>query len=200
VGQVEGKEAVVRAQTSVLPMTRREWRVLVDSGTLDGQRVELLEGSKWEMSPESSLHTLVIERLARQLVARLGDKRHHVSVGHPVALDELSEPEPDIAVVRGGFARFEQLLAAGDHPGGGDVELVIEVAASSRVKDLQVKPARYASAGIGEYWVVDLVDDVVVVHTLVDGRYRTARHARGASVRCEALAVDLSPWESEGSE
>ena len=81
--------------------------------------------------------------------------------------------------------------------------LVIEVAESSQQKDRHVKPDLYATAGVPEYWVVDLVERAVFVHRQnTDGRYHdVSRHALGARVSCRALAdlavqvEDLFPYQ-----
>ncbi|MGI8574203.1 MAG: hypothetical protein ACR2MA_02435 [Egibacteraceae bacterium] len=66
------------AETTVAPLTRAEWRVLVDAGVLDDQRVELLGGEKWHIAAEGPLHTLIIEALVEQLRAQLDRAAYHV--------------------------------------------------------------------------------------------------------------------------
>jgi hypothetical protein len=59
-----------------------------------------------------------------------------------------SEPEPDVAIVRGGPRTYLTR-----HPGPGDVGLVIEVANTSLQRDLDDKTRLYARAGLPAYWV-----------------------------------------------
>ena len=67
----------------------------------------------------------------------------------PLALGRASEPEPDIAVVRGSPRDFMDA-----HPTA--ALLVVEVADSSAAFDRTRKQALYAQHEIKEYWLVDL--------------------------------------------
>ena len=133
----------------------------------EDNRVELIEGEIIEMSPIGSPHAARVKRLTRLLVRRLGT-RAIVQVQDPVLLSQLSEPQPDLAVVK---ARAD--FYASGHPEPADVLLIVEVADSSRVFDRNVKAPLYARAGIAELWVVDVIDEVVDVYRKPGrGRYR----------------------------
>lgn len=150
---------------SVEALTRDEWHTIVDAGHLDDQPVELLGGRKVAMSPEGRRHLAVVLRLAQQLRDQLDPAILQVSEGHPFALSDISEPEPDIAVVRGDIL---EILDRGDLPGPADVTLVIEVSHSSVAKDLGPKAALYLEAGIARYLVVDLTSERFVLHHRAD--------------------------------
>jgi Uma2 family endonuclease len=75
----------------------------------------------------------------------------------PLALDEESAPEPDIAVVRGSRADYRHA-----HPAR--PALIIEVAETSLGYDRVAKGSLYARAGIDAYWIVNLIDRVVEVY------------------------------------
>lgn len=77
-------------------------------------------------------------------------------MGSPLAISDLSQPHPDFAVAA------PQVGHRAAHPT--TASLVIEVADSSRPTDLGLKAVLYAAAGIGDYWVVDLTRDELVVH------------------------------------
>jgi Uma2 family endonuclease len=79
-----------------------------------------------------------------------------VRVQLPLGLGPDSEPEPDVAVVRGDARDF---LA--DHPT--TAALVVEVADASLELDRRLKARIYARAGISDYWIVNLIDRVVEV-------------------------------------
>ena len=81
---------------------------------------------------------------------------------HPITLDN-SEPEPDIAVVRLPSSIYHQ-----HHPYAEDIYWLIEVSRRSLTKDLEIKTITYARNGIMEYWVVDLNNKQVIVHTQPD--------------------------------
>jgi Uma2 family endonuclease len=67
----------------------------------------------------------------------------------PLALDEESEPEPDLAVVPGSFRDYRSA-----HPSR--PALVVEVAESSLLLDREHKGSLYARAGLADYWIVNL--------------------------------------------
>jgi Uma2 family endonuclease len=113
-------------------------------------RVELIEGELVAMSPIGSYHQGTVNRLNHSLVRATGE-RAVVSVQGPVRLDDLTEPEPDFALLmpRPDFYRDA-------HPGPSDVLLLIEVADTSLNYDRAVKRALYARHGIAEIWIIDL--------------------------------------------
>ena len=119
-----------------------------------GARVQLLEGEILEMTPQSPDHALAV-RAAEEALRRVFTHGYDVRVRMPLGVDDDSEPEPDVAVVRGNFRDFRT------HPL--TAELVVEVADTSLEFDRSRKAARYASAGIPEYWVVNLVERRVEV-------------------------------------
>jgi Uma2 family endonuclease len=147
--------------TSIEALTRDEWHTLIDAGHLDDQKVELLDGRKVAMSPEGRMHVAAIVRLARQLRDQLDPDEFQVSEGHPIALSDISEPEPDLAVIHGDIVG---ILDRGDLPRPADVALVIEVSHSSIAQDLSAKAELYRTAGISRYLVVDLTTQRFVMH------------------------------------
>jgi Uma2 family endonuclease len=135
---------------------RSEYERLVDLGVFHGKPVELIGGQLVVAEPQGSYHANAISVADDALRAILPDG-WVVRSQMPVALDEESEPEPDIAVVRGSRAD----LWAG-HPAR--PSLAIEVAESSLDFDRGEKSSLYARAGIADYWIVNLVDRVVEVY------------------------------------
>ncbi len=75
----------------------------------------------------------------------------------PITLTD-SEPEPDIAIVR-----LPESLYDDRHPGPEDILWIVEVARSSLKQDLETEPEIYATAGIREYWILDLSSKRVLV-------------------------------------
>lgn len=81
-------------------------------------------------------------------------------------------PEPDLAVVAGRPEDYDDR-----HPDR--AVLIVEVAATSLPQDRLTKQALHAAAGIGEYWIVNLLDSVVEVFRRPSGRgYATHRILR----------------------
>jgi Uma2 family endonuclease len=132
-----------------------EYHRMARAGILgEDERVELIDGRIVEMNPIGPGHLWSVNRLNRIFARQDGVL---VSVQNPIRLDQSSEPEPDLAVIRAD--------AAQDHtPGPADVLLVIEVADSSLGYDRQVKASLYARAGIPELWIADLGGERVESH------------------------------------
>lgn len=129
-------------------------------------RVELIEGELVSMSPIGSHHAGAVNALTRLLILAAGE-RAVISVQNPVRLDEQTEPEPDVAVLR---PREDDYRGA--TPAPGDVLLVVEVADTSLDYDRAVKRPLYARHGVPEVWVVDLAArEVEVCRGPVGGQY-----------------------------
>ena len=136
--------------------TRVEYEQLVEKGVfMPGDRVELIDGLLVVAEPQSSVHYTAI-RLIERALARAFGEGWDVRTQAPIALDDTSEPEPDVAVVRGDLRDY---VAA--HPA--DPVLVVEVSLTSMRLDRRHKSSLYARAGRPEYWIVNLVDRVLEV-------------------------------------
>ena len=161
-----------------------EYHRMAEAGILsEDDRVELIEGEIVKMSPIGSRHAACVGRLNR-LLQRLVGLDAIVRVQDPIRLDVYSEPEPDVALVNP-----REDFYSGEHPGPGDVLLLIEVADTSVERDLEVKLPLYARAGISETWLVKLPADTVEIHSRPDGgEYReTVRVKRGETVTSRTI-------------
>jgi len=136
----------------------REWHELVDTGVLEGKPVELLEGAIIEMSPEGIEHSYTNQSVSDYLTDLLKGKAS-IRDAHPITLDN-SEPEPDIAIVR-----LPETIYRHHHPYPQDIYWLIEVSNRTLRKDLEQKVITYARNGIPEYWVIDLKNKKLIVHT-----------------------------------
>ncbi len=139
--------------------TVREFHQMADAAIFgDDDRLELLRGDIIQMTPIGSRHAACVSRLNRFLGQSIGDQ-FIVRVQDPVRLNDYSEPQPDLAVVkaRDDFYRDR-------HPGPAEVLLVIEVADTSAEIDRTDKALLYAQSGIPELWVVDLTATTVHVY------------------------------------
>ena len=121
-----------------------------EAGVLGKRRTELIEGEIIKMPPASPEHSGHVSSLNRKLVRRLPE-HYDVRCQLGVRMSDITEPEPDIAVVK---ARADEYTKA--HPTPPDTLLLIEVSKSSLAYDLDRKAGLYAKAGIREYWVLDL--------------------------------------------
>ena len=143
-----------------VPMMKRwkrvEYERLVDKGVFEpGDRIELIDGLLLVSEPQSSPHYTAI-RLVERALSRVFAEGWDIRTQAPIALDDTSEPEPDVAVVRGDVRDF-----ATSHPAA--PVLVVEVSLSSLAFDREHKASLYARGGRPEYWIVNLIDRVLEV-------------------------------------
>jgi Uma2 family endonuclease len=151
------------------PLRRVEYERMVDQGFFGDERVELVDGVIVEMSPQGTRHAGTIQRLTTKLVPLLLGKAE-VRVQAPLAVSDVSLPEPDLAAVAPGDADSAHPTTA---------FLVIEVSESSLNKDRLVKANLYAAAAVPEYWIVDITAAIIEVHSdPVSGRYSRVTPAR----------------------
>jgi Uma2 family endonuclease len=136
--------------------SRVEYDKLIETGILGpGDKIELLGGQLCVSEPQNSPHARAIS-LGLEAIRQALAPGWHVRVQMPIALDDESEPEPDLAVVAGGPRDYA------DHPPR--PALVVEVADSSLALDREHKGSLYARARLPEYWIVNLVDRVLEVY------------------------------------
>lgn len=140
--------------------TADDYHRMGEAGVLppDG-RFELIRGEVVEMSPIGSAHAGIVRRLARLLQQQVGTEAI-VDIQNPVRLDEWSEPQPDLALLRPRADDYFQRL-----PGGSDCLLVIEVADTTLAYDRDTKLPLYGAAGVAEAWLIDLQGCSVECHT-----------------------------------
>lgn len=132
--------------------TVEEYHRMAEAGIFGAdERVELLEGKIIWMIAKGTAHRSAVGRTDYLLKNRLGN-RAWVSIQDPIKLNEQSEPEPDIAVVK-----VDPLDYADHHPTPPEVYLIIEVASSSLKLDCETKAKAYSAAGIKDYWVLDVI-------------------------------------------
>jgi Uma2 family endonuclease len=154
----------------------RRWRFTVDDYYRMGEvgilphdaRVELVNGDVIEMPPIGSHHNGSVIGLDECFRDRLG-RRVSISVQGPLILRQYGTPQPDVLILR---RRNDHYRSA--NPTADDVLLLIEVSDSTLPHDRDTKGPMYAAAGIQEYWIVNLVDSLLVVYRQpVDGVYRS---------------------------
>jgi Uma2 family endonuclease len=136
----------------------QEYYRMAETGVLKPEsRVELLEGEILDMSPIGPFHGGVVNYLSR-VFNRLGRGRWLVAVQNPVHLDDHSEPQPDLMLLKPEADDYKAR-----HPGPEDVYLVIEVADTTLDYDREKKLPAYGRAGIAETWLVNLAEETIEV-------------------------------------
>jgi Uma2 family endonuclease len=160
-------------------LRRVEYDWMVGQGFFETEKVELLDGVIVEMSPQGTRHAATVQRLNPLFVLALRG-RAAVRVQSPFVASDISEPEPDIAIVPPGDYDAS-------HPS--QAFLLVEVAESSINRDRRVKTRVYAAAGVPEYWLVDVASGTIEIRTQpTAGGYSQVRIARsGESIRLQAF-------------
>jgi len=150
-------------------LTATEFDSMVDRGAfhdLEPKKVELIHGELRVMNPAGPIHDDHIEYLTdwsyRTTTADFCGKRIQCGI-----MCDDHRPEPEVAWLRPG--RY-----GARRPSAADVLLLIEVADSSLSSDLVEKAEVYATAGITEYWIVDIANHRIhVMNNPSNGLYQT---------------------------
>ncbi|MBC6477910.1 MAG: Uma2 family endonuclease [Hormoscilla sp. GM7CHS1pb] len=133
-------------------------KMMADGVLTESDRVELIRGEIIQMSPMGPRHTACVKRLNELFMSRLAG-RITIGVQDPVELDDNSEPQPDISLLR----RRADFYATG-HPQSEDIFLLVEVADSTVNYDREVKVPLYAEDNIREVWLVNINDGCLEVY------------------------------------
>lgn len=137
--------------------TRVEYERLTELAFFQpGERLELIDGVLVVREPQDTPHATGVRLVVRALQAVFA-AGWIVDSQLPVALDDYSEPEPDVAVVAGDPRDYREA-----HPSR--PVLIVEVAASRLAFDRRDKSSLYARAGLADYWIVNLVDRALEVY------------------------------------
>jgi len=171
-----------------LPIARfsvDQYHRMVESGAFtEDDRLELIEGWVVQQMAKGPGHEYAVGQGEELLRAHV-PAGWHVRNQAPITLTR-SEPEPDLTIVRGDRATYRRR-----HPAASEVALVVEVSDTSLDTD-RIKGKTYGAAGIAEYWIVNLVDRCVEVHTLPDPASESG-YARRRTFRAdEVLALHLA--------
>jgi Uma2 family endonuclease len=169
----------------IRPLRRVEYDQLVALGVFQDERIELLDGALVTMSPIGPPHNSAVQKLTELFVLALRE-RASVRCQMSLAAGDLSEPEPDLAIVPRGEYDTEQPAEA---------HLIVEVAESSLATDRGRKLRLYANCRVPEYWIVNLSDRCIEVYTepVGAGYERMDIFTRGQSIRLRAFPdVELS--------
>jgi Uma2 family endonuclease len=174
------------------PITVDEYYDMDRTGLLEPDaRVELIEGEVVHMPPIGSPHGSAVDFLDH-LLHRAAAERARVRCQLPVRLSNISEPVPDISVVKPRADRYKL-----SHPTAPDVLLIVEVSHSTLRYDSNVKVPLYARHGIPEVWIVDLKNNQLRTYrSPSEGHYRdTASTADPDTMSVPSVpdvSVDLS--------
>lgn len=170
------------------PLSAVAYRALGEAGLIP-KSTELLYGFVYHKMSKSPLHAALVRQLLK-LLAQLQPSGCFVSSEQPMSCEDYSEPEPDIAVVRGSQDDFWN-----SHPK--TAELVIEICVTSYDYDVSKLPA-YATAGVKECWLIRPDQKTIEVYRRPSaGKYTETKTASAgetlASSGLPGFAVELNP-------
>jgi Uma2 family endonuclease len=132
---------------------------MIQAGILtENDDVELLEGLILKKMARNPPHDVGVE-VARDALGRNLPQGWSLR-GQSAITTADSEPEPDVAVVRGEPRAYRL-----QHPEPADIGVLVEVSDSTLAYDRSEKGRVYAHAGIGYYWIINLVDGWIEVYT-----------------------------------
>lgn len=167
--------------------TRIEYERLVELGVFQpGERLELLDGQLVVREPQGTKHSAAIRRVVAALRVSLGDT-WQIDSQLPIALDDDSEPEPDLSVVSYHPGVYRD--AHPSHP-----VLIVEIAKTSYRIDRRYKASLYARAGVPEFWIVDLPHERVELHRAPEPSIAALygwHYARADTLRASAIVGPL---------
>lgn len=166
-------------------ITADEYERMGEAGIFpEGARLELIEGEIFEMSPIGSAHAACVKFLS-ELLYLLFAGTFTVSVQDPIRLNDFSEPQPDVALLR----RRDDFYRSA-HPTPTDILLVVEVADATVVTDRSFKLPLYARAGIPEFWLVNIPDGQLEVYSEPSGDSYLRSEVFGRDAEARSHTVD----------
>jgi Uma2 family endonuclease len=166
--------------------TREDYERMAEQGYFrPDERVELVDGVIYEMTPQGGFHATVLWK-AQEILRSSIPPGFFIRSQMPLALTPDSEPEPDIAVIQGDPEDFSEA-----HPE--TAVLVVEVSDASLFHDTRRKKPLYARAGVPDCWVFNLRETVLEVNRdPVDGLYGSRQILRLDQTVSLLFAPDIS--------
>lgn len=166
--QVE--EPVGSCWSRIYRLTVEQYDRMVEADIIAPEdKVELIEGILVAKMGRNRPHVQVCNKGFRALSHLVGGG-WHVRKEDPAAVSERSKPEPDLAVIRGTIEDYDHRNVT-----AADMALAAEISESTLDTDRRVKKPIYAASRIPFYWIINLVDNEIEVHSDPEGReYRKA--------------------------
>ncbi len=154
--------------------TVKEYHAMAEAGIFtEADRVELIEGEIFEMSPIGNRHASHVNRLTNLFIVRL-NQQVIVSVQNPVEVNDFSEPQPDLSLLK-----WRDDFYINKHPTPKDLLLVIEVADSTVSFDRNFKMPMYARSKIPQAMLVNLPEDVIEFYSKpIKGKYTKVEYLK----------------------
>jgi Uma2 family endonuclease len=156
---VKTLEAIMSTQLAKVQFTVKQYHKMNEAGIFtEDDRIELIKGEIIKMSPIGKRHAGYVNLLIR-ILSILLEQKVVISVQNPILLSDLSEPQPDITLLKPRTDCYINKL-----PEPEDILLLIEVADSSIDYDRDMKIPLYAESGILEVWIIDINEELIEVY------------------------------------
>ena len=167
--------------------TVRDYHKMIDAGVFVGNsNYELIEGEIVKKMPQGKFHIACINRLNMLFAPRLVG-RAIVSIQNAIVIGDISEPEPDVALLK-----FREDFYATGKATAEDVLLLIEVSDSTVNYDRDVKIRVYAEAEVAEVWLVNLPRQILEVHLEPEkGKYKLVKKYEKSEIVSPSLLPEI---------
>ncbi len=136
--------------------TREQFLLLDEHAFFTDRRVMLIHGEVLEMATMKQPHASAVSGVADAFRLVFGHG-FYVREEKPLDVNTANEPFPDVTVVPG--SRKTYALT----PTAAVALVVVEVSDTTLSFDTTTKAELYATAGIADYWVVDVVNELLHV-------------------------------------
>jgi len=168
--------------------TIEEYYKMGEAGIFENERVELINGIIYYMSPIGSPHRGCVAHIYEELLLQFRGK-FTIAAQDPIRCSDNSEPEPDIAVLDFRKDRYKT-----QHPNPENVHLLIEVADTTLERDRTLKMNFYAQEGIPEYWIANIPEKQIEIfrHPKNNDYQEKIIVKKGESTTCETIGFTLS--------
>jgi Uma2 family endonuclease len=177
-------EAARELDVQPFDVTSEMFFQMIEAGVFPPERRVFLWGGRlYERMAKTPAHATTFVRVQDRLrIALPADWL--IWPENPIAIDRLDAPLPDVTVVRGPLARYED---ANRHPQVDEVGLIVEIAVSSLTRDLTLRAKKFAQALVPNYWVADVLGRRIIEHSalqVVDGvgRYSQVQERKRGDV------------------
>jgi len=155
---------------TLAPLNVGQYHQMIRDGILlDGEPIELIRGTlvykdrrdkTGGVMTHGSRHLNTLNKLNAILSKWVAGRAAFLQIQGPIILNSESEPEPDCSLILGSVDDFRD-----DVPDAAAVLAVFEVANSSLRTDGRTKLRLYAEASIPLYFIVNLKDNLIEVHS-----------------------------------
>ena len=127
------------------------YRRMFETGVIaQDARVELIDGEIFDMPPIGLPHSSIVNQLTERFVLAMAGHAI-VQPQSSIVLSDLSEPEPDLCVLRTEKDYYRYTPKRTE-----DVLLIVGVAESSMAYDRSIKVPMYARHNLPEVWLIDV--------------------------------------------